>query len=95
MDNHNHNLAEAPKTIYTCPMHPVVVKNEPGRCPACGMELIPQKGKPQRAGGGDMKKMNHADHEAAMTNPQIAKNGTNPPQKLFFLFSPPLSQAAM
>ncbi|MFC6997053.1 heavy metal-binding domain-containing protein [Rufibacter roseus] len=24
---------------YTCPMHPEVVSNEPGKCPKCGMFL--------------------------------------------------------
>ena len=53
-------------------MHQEVIKDEPGRCPACGMELIPSvakamEGKPQK------KNQEHADHEAAMTNPQIAK----------------------
>ena len=92
----------AEKIIYTCPMHSQVKKSEPGRCPACGMELIPVSAKPARpesggtaskpenkkAGGGehdghDMQEMparrslgaggSHMDHEAAMTNPQIAK----------------------
>jgi Cu2+-exporting ATPase len=26
---------------YTCPMHPQVVQNEPGKCPLCGMTLVP------------------------------------------------------
>ncbi|WP_051359799.1 heavy metal-binding domain-containing protein [Adhaeribacter aquaticus] len=24
---------------YTCPMHPEVISNEPGKCPKCGMFL--------------------------------------------------------
>lgn len=28
-------------TKYTCPMHPQVLKDEPGKCPLCGMDLIP------------------------------------------------------
>ncbi len=31
----------AKKTIWTCSMHPQVRKDKPGRCPICGMELIP------------------------------------------------------
>jgi len=27
--------------IYTCPMHPNIVSEEPGRCPECGMKLLP------------------------------------------------------
>jgi len=25
---------------YTCPMHPDVVQNAPGKCPKCGMNLV-------------------------------------------------------
>ena len=31
------------KTMYTCPMHPEVVKEGPGSCPICGMDLVPMK----------------------------------------------------
>jgi FtsP/CotA-like multicopper oxidase with cupredoxin domain len=28
--------------VYSCPMHPEVVSDEPGRCPSCAMKLIAQ-----------------------------------------------------
>ncbi len=28
---------------YTCPMHPFIIKNQPGACPICGMTLVPLK----------------------------------------------------
>lgn len=31
----------ARETIYTCPMHPQIRQPGPGRCPICGMELVP------------------------------------------------------
>ena len=37
-------LAQNPKPEamhYTCVMHPEVVQDHPGRCPKCGMELVP------------------------------------------------------
>jgi len=58
--------------IYTCPMHPEVRKTEPGKCPGCGMDLILEERRSEHA-KHDPDKMSHADHEAAMTNPQIAK----------------------
>jgi hypothetical protein len=30
-------------TEYTCPMHPEVSSPSPGRCPMCGMDLVPKR----------------------------------------------------
>ncbi len=30
------------KILYTCPMHPEIVRNHPGSCPICGMALEPK-----------------------------------------------------
>jgi Cu(I)/Ag(I) efflux system membrane fusion protein len=38
------------KTLYTCSMHPFIIKDKPGTCPICGMELI--KKIDSAAGGG-------------------------------------------
>ena len=32
--------AVATAVTYTCPMHPQVVRNAPGTCPVCGMDLV-------------------------------------------------------
>lgn len=37
--SHKHDEAALEKTVYTCPMHPEVKQNEPGKCPKCGMNL--------------------------------------------------------
>lgn len=39
---------EMMKAVYTCPMHPEVKSDKPGKCPKCGMNLE--------------KKMKHAEH---------------------------------
>lgn len=36
-DSQNH---KDPTEIYTCPMHPEVRSDSPGKCPKCGMQLI-------------------------------------------------------
>jgi len=28
---------------YTCPMHPQIVRDQPGNCPICGMELVERR----------------------------------------------------
>jgi Cu(I)/Ag(I) efflux system membrane fusion protein len=33
--------APAAATRYQCPMHPTVVRDAPGSCPICGMDLVP------------------------------------------------------
>ena len=34
----SHNVQE--KAVYTCPMHPEIIRNAPGSCPVCGMDLV-------------------------------------------------------
>lgn len=29
--------------VYTCPMHPEVTSNKPGKCPKCNMDLVVKK----------------------------------------------------
>ena len=33
--------AEGQKPLYVCPMHPSVTSDKPGKCPSCGMPLVP------------------------------------------------------
>ena len=34
------------KSVYTCPMHPEVRQDRPGKCPKCGMKLVPEAKSP-------------------------------------------------
>ncbi|WP_425551513.1 multicopper oxidase domain-containing protein [Chryseobacterium arthrosphaerae] len=34
------NAAVQSESAYTCPMHPEVISDKPGKCPKCGMELV-------------------------------------------------------
>ncbi|OWR12887.1 heavy metal translocating P-type ATPase [Chryseobacterium sp. VAUSW3] len=48
-------------TKYTCPMHPQILKDEPGKCPLCGMNLIPLGGtaRPEK----DERSHHHQNHD--------------------------------
>ncbi len=56
------------QTGYVCPMHPEVVRPEPGSCPICGMDLVPREaaggdGAMDHAGdGGHHETMGHGGH---------------------------------
>ena len=39
VETHDHSREDA--TIWTCSMHPQVRSDKPGKCPICGMDLIP------------------------------------------------------
>lgn len=38
-----HDGAEKKQKIYTCPMHPQIIKNVPSTCPVCGMDLVEKR----------------------------------------------------
>ncbi|MDY7092807.1 MAG: efflux RND transporter periplasmic adaptor subunit [Acidobacteriota bacterium] len=37
-EGHDHAMGEE---LWTCPMHPNILEEEPGSCPICGMDLVP------------------------------------------------------
>jgi len=54
--------------IYTCPMHPEIKQDHPGKCPKCGgMDLVPQ----HETHGSHGTHESH-DHAAMMAGPQAA-----------------------
>lgn len=52
------------QTEYVCPMHPEVVRSEPGSCSICGMDLVPR----EASGGGDHGPVAHGAHHEATDN---------------------------
>ena len=40
-EKHDHSTEAVQATVWTCAMHPQIRMSEPGKCPICGMDLIP------------------------------------------------------
>jgi uncharacterized membrane protein len=55
-------------TVYTCPMHPEVQQSRPGKCPKCGMNLVPKdrgdRGPASRVRRQPRARDEHEHHEA-------------------------------
>ncbi len=40
VDHTQHTNADNKKELYTCSMHPQIIRDKPGNCPICGMQLV-------------------------------------------------------
>jgi Cu(I)/Ag(I) efflux system membrane fusion protein len=40
VEENSHSEEKHQEVVYTCSMHPQIIKNEPGSCPICGMDLV-------------------------------------------------------
>lgn len=59
----------AAKVIYTCSMHPQIRQDKPGRCPICGMELVPVEGEPAPSAGStdtSLRRISFSNEAAAL-----------------------------
>ena len=63
-------VADGP-VVYTCPMHPEVTSDQPGRCPKCGMKLL------AAAGLGDQPTGHDHDHDHDQTRSDAMNHGTD------------------
>ena len=46
-ETHTHEVSEE-KQLYTCSMHPQIIRDKPGKCPICGMDLIKKEENAQK-----------------------------------------------
>src|SRR3990167_9064677 len=65
MDNSRHNEPSSTNDYYTCPMHPEIHEDKPGKCPKCGgMDLV-------KKSALDSGEAQH-DHASMMASPEAA-----------------------
>ena len=61
---------------WTCSMHPQIRQSEPGKCPLCGMDLIPLE---EGRGEGDLLEINMSPTAMQLANVQTAVVGFGAP----------------
>ena len=55
MKDTEHNLDDSAKAaVYTCSMHPQIIRDKPGKCPICGMELVKKSTDNKKIDGIDL-----------------------------------------
>ena len=48
---------ETPVEIYTCSMHPDIIRDKPGKCPICGMELVKKPAESRSVSGVNLESL--------------------------------------
>ncbi|MDI1314753.1 efflux RND transporter periplasmic adaptor subunit [Prosthecobacter sp.] len=65
------------KQLYTCGMHPQIIKDKPGDCPICGMKLVPVRKQPTMAASGKTGERKVKYYKSSMIPGEISQT----PQK--------------
>jgi len=56
VQHEGHKQATATQ-LYTCAMHPEIIREEPGKCPICGMDLVKKGAEAKRIAEVDLKSL--------------------------------------
>lgn len=64
---------EVETQMWTCSMHPQIMQAEPGKCPICGMELVPTE---SGVGGLSLNKIEMTENAMALANIQTSVVGS-------------------
>jgi hypothetical protein len=60
--------------LFTCPMHPDILEEEPGTCPICGMDLVPTKAESGPEGGDREILFYRNPMDPSITSPEPRKD---------------------
>ena len=77
--------AGAQGATYTCSMHPQIKSKEPGKCPICGMDLIPVQGESGAAGPPERVTLSERARALARIQTVPVRRSGNPSAELRLL----------
>jgi Cu(I)/Ag(I) efflux system membrane fusion protein len=86
MTEHRHVYEEEAEQLWTCSMHPQIKQNKLGKCPICGMDLIPLKTTGKAGGAIAANAIQLSEEAAALANIQTTKVSRKNPVKEISLY---------
>lgn len=85
-EGHSHDLVQNADGEWTCSMHPQIRQDKPGKCPICGMDLIPLR----KNGGGseaaDPADIQLSEAAVALADVQTSRVSSENPVKTVRLY---------
>ncbi len=66
-ESHSHEISET-KQLYTCSMHPQIIRDKPGNCPICGMKLVKKEENGQKVNSIELEDLLKPTNEFVITS---------------------------
>lgn len=63
-----HEQHDEQKAVYTCSMHPEIIRDAPGKCPICGMELVMKGGSEKEITAVDLNTLLQPSNEFVVSS---------------------------
>lgn len=78
---HGHDLQQDENGVWTCSMHPQIKQDKPGKCPICGMDLIPLRKSGNSHENVDPSAIQLSEEAIALANVQTSRVSKENPVK--------------
>ena len=78
---HSHDLQQDENGVWTCSMHPQIKQDKPGKCPICGMDLIPLRKSGNGHENADPSAIQLSEEAIALANVQTSRVSKENPVK--------------
>lgn len=78
---HGHDLQQDENGVWTCSMHPQIKQDKPGKCPICGMDLIPLRKSGNDHENVDPSAIQLSEEAIALANVQTSRVSKENPVK--------------